>query len=184
METTLGIKHVFIIFCDKPFYKEAITKLFEVNKDHRNNLVLLVGLPRRQREVSEKIRAEYPNMKFDSSTNGYEAFTYLRSAIRRAWGKCIISPICSPQYGARLMQIFTLMQDIQNIKLRQYNKNVEFMFYSISSKDHTSAFITKHFYSSQRGIMFAKKCAKWLRIARFNKQRERIVAELNKNYKH
>ena len=68
MENTQGIKHVFIIFCDKPSYEEAITKLFEVNKDHRNNLVLLVGLPRRQREVSEKIRAEYPNMKFDSST--------------------------------------------------------------------------------------------------------------------
>lgn len=78
------------------------------------------------------------------------------------------------------MQVFALMEDIQNIKLRQYNKNVEFMFYSISSKDHTSAFVTKHFYSSQRGIMFAKKCLKWLRIARLTSNASELLLNWTK----
>lgn len=51
MENTQGIKHVFIIFCDKPSYEEAIIKLFEINTDVKNNLVLLVGSPRRQRSI-------------------------------------------------------------------------------------------------------------------------------------
>lgn len=184
MENTQGIKHVFIIFCDKPSYEEAIIKLFEINTDVKNNLVLLVGSPRRQREVSDTIRVLSPDMKYDTSLHGVEAFTYLRAAFKRTYGKTYVTPICTPQYGARLMQVFRLMQAIENDRLYHLRKDARFKFFSISGKDHTSAFLTKYFYSSQRGIMIAKKCAKWLRIPRFNKQREQIVAELNKNYKH